>query len=284
MFRKLCVALVLIGTMAITLSCSGNGSNTSKVVMGNNSVSTESPITENNKTNKDDSQSNLELASQGSYKIVSETYDNNKGTKISYPQISDLIDAKKQKELNEIIKNEALKGNNYYKDVDGKVTIDIKYKIACQEPELLSIIYSGVGNVSGAAHPSNLFYTTNLDITNRKNLRLNDIVNINDDFVNMLVNGSFKAVNSEYEAEYKSQINMLTAEDWKKMLLAADPSDKMGSEFSYMTKDSLGISIGVIHALGDHAEFEIKYKDIWKYIKLKDDAHFLEFFKVIKNQ
>lgn len=209
--------------------------------------------------------------------------DNNKGTKISYPQISDLSDAEKQKELNEIIKNEALKGNNYYKDVDGEVTIDINYKIVCQEPELLSIIYSGVGNVSGAAHPSNLFYTTNLDITNRKNLRLNDIVNINDDFVNMLINGSFKAVNSKYEAEYKSEVNMLTLEEWKKRLLAADPSDKMGSEFSYMTKDSLGISIGVMHALGDHTEFEIKYKDIWKYIKLKDDAHFVEFFKAIKN-
>ena len=48
----------------------------------------------------------------------------------------------------------------------------------------------------------------------------------------------------------------------------------MESEFSYMTKDSLGISIRGIHALGDYAEFEIKYKDIWKYIRLKNNAHF----------
>jgi len=276
MFRKVCVGLVLIGTMAITLSCSGKSSNSSKVVMANNSISTESSITENNKTNKDGAQSNFELESQGSYKIVSETYDNNKGTKISYPQISELSDTEKQKELNEIIKNEALKGNNYYKDVDGEVTIDINYKIVCQEPELLSIIYSGVGNVTGAAHPSNLFYTTNLDIKNTKILRLNDIVDINDDFVNMFINGKFKAVNSDYESEYKSEISMVTFDDWKKRLLTADPSDKMGSEFSYMTKDSLGISIGVIHALGDHAEFEIKYKDILKYIKLKDHTHLSE--------
>ena len=283
MLRKLCVGLVIIGTMAITLSCSGKSSNSSKVVMANNNISAESSITENNKTNENGIQNDLKVSPKNSYKIVDETYDNNKGTKINYPQITDLSDAEKQKGLNEIIKNEALKGNNYYKDVDGDVTIDINYKIVCQEPELISIIYSGVGNVSGAAHPSNLFYTTNLDITNRKSLRLNDIVNINDDFVNMLINGSFKAVNSKYEAEYKSEINMLTLEDWKKRLLAADPSDKMGSEFSYMTKDSLGISIGVMHALGDHTEFEIKYKDIWKYIKLKDDAHFLEFFEDIKN-
>ena len=85
MFRKLYVGLVLIGTMAITLSCSVKSSNSSKVVMANNSISTESSITETNKTNKNDAQSNFELASQGSYKIVSETYDNNKGAKISSP-------------------------------------------------------------------------------------------------------------------------------------------------------------------------------------------------------
>lgn len=283
MLKKLYVGLILIGTMVITLSCNGKTSDSSKEVMVNNSISTESSKIENNKTNENQDQNNVDSLSKISYKIISETYDNNKGTKIIYPQIADLSDTEKQKELNEIIKNEALKGNNYYKDVDGNVTIDINYKIVCQEPELLSIIYSGVGNVSGAAHPSNLFYTTNLDIANRKNLRLSDIVNINDDFVKMLINGEFKAVNSEYESEYKSDINMLTLDDWKKALLAADPLDKMGSEFSYMTKDSLGISIGVIHALGDHAEFEIKYKDIWKYIKLKDDAHLQEFFKTIQN-
>ncbi|OOM78353.1 hypothetical protein CLPUN_19620 [Clostridium puniceum] len=97
MFRKLCAGLVLIGTMAITLSCSGKSSDSSKVVMANNSISTESSITENNKINKNSAQSNFEPASQGSYKIVSKTYDNNKGTKISYPQISDLSDAEKQK-------------------------------------------------------------------------------------------------------------------------------------------------------------------------------------------
>lgn len=282
MFRKLCVGLVIIGIMAITLSCSGKSSDSSKEVIGNNSISSETSVKENNKTNEKNAQNNSESSPKSSYKIINETY-NNKGIKISYPQISDFSDAKKQKELNEIIKNEALKGINYYKDVDGDVTIDINYKIVCQEPELLSIIYSGVGNISGAAHPSNLFYTTNLDITNKKNLRLTDIVNIDDDLVNMLINGGFKAVNSDYESEYKSSINMLTLGDWKKMLQAADPSDKMGSEFSYMTKDSLGISLGVIHALGDHAEFQIKYKDIWKYIKLKDDAHFSEFFKAIEN-
>ncbi|MFL0165687.1 hypothetical protein [Candidatus Clostridium helianthi] len=279
MFRKLCIGLIIIGTIAITVSCSGKTNDLSKEAMANNNVSSESSKIENNKTNGDVAQKANKSSHQSSYKIISETYDDNQGTKISYPQITDFNDAEKQKKLNETIKNEALKGNNYYKDVDGKVTIDIKYEIVCQEPEILSIIYSGVGNVSGAAHPSNLFYTTNLDIINNKKLRLNDIVDVNDDFVNMLIIGKFKAVNSDYEAQYKSDINISSLDDWKKRLLAADPSDNMGSEFCYMTKDSLGLSVGVIHALGDHAEFEIKYKDIWKYIKLKDDAHFQDFFK-----
>ena len=131
MFRKLCVVLTLIGTMAITLSCSGKSGNSTKVVMGNNNISTESSATENNKTNENIAKIILKSSHQSSYKIISETYDNNKGTKINYPQISDLSDVEKQKELNGIIKNEALKGTNYYKDVDGNVTIDINYKIVC---------------------------------------------------------------------------------------------------------------------------------------------------------
>jgi hypothetical protein len=38
--------------------------------------------------------------------------------------------------------------------------------------------------------------------------------------------------------------------------------ENSSNSFSYFTNDSLGISIGVIHVLGDHAEFEIKYEDI----------------------
>ena len=64
MFRKLCVGLILIGTMAITLSCSGKSSNSAKVVMGNNSISTESSITENNKTNENIAKSNFESSHQ----------------------------------------------------------------------------------------------------------------------------------------------------------------------------------------------------------------------------
>lgn len=41
--------------------------------------------------------------------------------------------------------------------------------------------------------------------------------------------------------------------------------------FSYFTNDSLGISIGVIHALGDHAEFEIKYEELKEVIKNENE-------------
>lgn len=49
--------------------------------------------------------------------------------------------------------------------------------------------------------------------------------------------------------------------------MEGDSLDNIGTEkqsdvFSYLTADSLGISIGVSHALGDHAEFEIRYEEI----------------------
>jgi hypothetical protein len=48
--------------------------------------------------------------------------------------------------------------------------------------------------------------------------------------------------------------------------------------FSYFTEDALGISIGVPHVIGDHAEFEIPSRDIQGNIK--DSAIWEDFSSV----
>ena len=53
--------------------------------------------------------------------------------------------------------------------------------------------------------------------------------------------------------------------------------------FSYLTKDSLGISISVGHATGDHAEFEIKYQDIANNLKVENEV-WKDFSSLLKMQ
>lgn len=64
----------------------------------------------------------------------------------------------------------------------------------------------------------------------------------------------------------------LSNQDLLAKLQTADQLERIGENdqsdvFSYWTEDSLGISIGVSHAQGDHAEFEVLKKEIVPFLK-----------------
>ena len=195
-----------------------------------------------------------------------------KEVEIYYPQVAGLNNSNNQKKINEIIKNEALKAMNYYDGDYSDLSLKIDYKILFNSTNLLSIQYSGLGYVKGAAHPNNLFFTTNINVKKGNRFRLKDIVNIDEDFVTKFKGGKFKAKipNHMYE------INTFPVSKWKKSFDNGDSLDNIGTEnhsdtFSYLTRDSLGISIGVSHAAGDHGEFEIKYQDIADNLKAENE-------------
>lgn len=209
------------------------------------------------------------------YKVTelnySKSYDKLKYN-IKYPQISGLSDSDKQKKINSTLKNEALKVLKYYENPYGSVELSIDYKVILKNQNILSIQYSGVGSVSNAAHPNNLFFTTNINIKTGNRLRLKDIVNIDKNFANKFLNGEFKAL----WPEHNEALKQFTNEEIQEYFMEADSLDNIGTEkqsdvFSYFTTDFLGISISVSHAIGDHAEFEIKYKYLKDNIKTKNE-------------
>ncbi|HEX9061681.1 MAG TPA: hypothetical protein VF941_15980 [Clostridia bacterium] len=209
------------------------------------------------------------------YKVTELTYEKN-DTKIKcnikYLKVSDLSDVKRQEQINNILKDEALKVFRYYDNSDGILELNISYKIVLMDKDILSIQYSGIGYVSTAAHPNNLFYTTNINMRTGNKLRLNDIINIDKDFAEKFISGKFKAL----EPHKNEAIKHLSIETILAYFKEADSLDNTGSNkqsdvFSYLTPDSLGISISISHSTGDHAEFEIKYKDIKDNIKVESD-------------
>jgi hypothetical protein len=202
------------------------------------------------------------------YGISSSNYVD-QGVKIAYPQITNLSDVNKQNTLNNLIKTEALKGLNYYAGDHSKLTLEINYEIKLKDANLLSIQYSGVGYVTGDAYPNNLFYTTNIDLNKDKKLNLTDIVHIDHTFVKKFRNGQFSAVNPDQS----SLLNNLSDNDLLNDINNADDLDSVGTDretdtYSYLTKNSLGISFSVNHAAGDHAEFEIDSSNIKDYLKI----------------
>lgn len=228
----------------------------------------------NNADNINDSQEELEELNVFSYDISSMTYtveDDDNNISIEYPVVSGLSDEVNQKKINELIKAEALKVyNTYYcedRDYLGHLNLDIEYTISLENEYILSIQYYGLGNLENAPHPHKLFYTTNIDMMMGNRLRLVDLVNIEEELINMFISGKFEPlcqVQDEFDLGYYGSYD--GAEE------SFINADNMESVFSYLTNDSLGISIPVSHAIGGHAEFEIKYKDITEYLASDSDG------------
>ncbi|NQX71658.1 DUF4163 domain-containing protein [Paenibacillus alba] len=207
------------------------------------------------------------------YEIVKEIYTNNKNIIIHYPQINNLSDNVKQNKVNQIIKDNAY---GYLKDFSqeeiNNLSWDINYRIAWESKNLLSIQYSGYSYDEGAAHPVNQFYSTNIDMEKLITLKLKDLINIDEDFVTKLKKGSLKSTILEQSDTFERHTN----QEWVEMLNNADSNE---SEIkTYLTKDSIGISVEVAHVIGDHAEFEIKYEDLSNNAKYE-----YEIWKEINN-
>jgi len=202
------------------------------------------------------------------YEIVPEDYENG-SVHIRYPQLRQLnAPPERMQMINALLRAEALKGLHYYKDTTHPYTLSIDFTVTLRSSKLLSVQYRGSGYVDGAAHPNPLFYTTNVDLVRGNRLKLDDFVPIDGRLVHKFKHGRFKAVNPRMA----SLPEQLSKDELMRMFQRADDLDRIGTEdqsdtFSYLTKEALGISIGVGHAAGGHAEFEIRYADLTKTFK-----------------
>lgn len=276
MLNKNILIILFISFVVILVSCSigRRGLNI------NTKVQDIQESADKNSSSNNNNQINLENSSIKNYEIIKGSYVK-KNIKINYPQITNFSDVNKQKMVNYIIKKEAVKVLNYYQMDYDELSLEINYDIKWKGLNLLSIQYSGIGNVKGAAHPSNIFYTTNINIYKGSKLRLKDFVKIDESFLEKFKNGQFKAL----RLEHKGLLNNFNNADLIKELNRADSLDNIGTEnqsdiFSYFTKNGLGISVSVVHGAGDHAEFEIKYDDIINNIKSENEI-WKDFFNAM---
>jgi aspartate carbamoyltransferase regulatory subunit len=189
------------------------------------------------------------------YEIISQTY-NDKGITINYPQVSGMCDSQKQEQINEIIKKDALRPTKYFNDLN-KVKINIQYNIKLQGRDFLSIVFSGISDPKGAAHPTSQFYTTNINLNTGEKLKLKDLISIDDSLISKIKKGKIITVSPEVT------LDKLAYTD-SKLLQAVNIADEeeLDGASSYFTKDSLGINVCISHPIGDNAQFEINYKDI----------------------
>jgi hypothetical protein len=245
MFKKKIFTVIMILFSLVLISCSAN--NDSATNEGYNSSSTviqkqtqEPSSTENGNTNN---QQVTDSSNSTMYDLTKESYnDADKNIEINYLQITNLNDNNKEKIINTLIKNDAFQMLEDYKSGDVDLTVlEIDYEIKLKSEKILSIQYSGYANFKNSAHPYHIFFTTNININNENDIKLIELVNINKDFVELFRSKKFKSVSPIYQTGYlESYSNDELIETFKTAEL-------------YLTTDSLGISVDVPYAIGNHA-------------------------------
>lgn len=208
------------------------------------------------------------------YTVTGEIHEEKDGTlehRIEYPQVSGLDDEGIRKKINDTIKQEALKALDYCKVSRPSENIDIGYRISRRSPSLLSVEFDGTA-----------YFTLTIDTRTGDRVRLKDIVNTGAGFAGKLLDGS-AAVSGESGT---GAITNLDPGALEKFLAGADTPENIAAPekphvFSYLTTDSLGISIASGHVTGDPAEggqgedhrpsagrvvFEVRFGDLADHI------------------
>lgn len=205
-------------------------------------------------------------AGDAEYRIARHAYVNN-GIMINYPQVAEMGDYAKQERINELIKKEALfLLAGYSEEQLSRLTLEVKCEIKVQKSEICSIVYSGYLYLQGSAHPLHVFYTTNIDMRDGSRLRIQDIFNINGNFIVKIINGRYFLASrtipmKRIKPAVMELLEALDTADWK-----GYPQNKHGT-YTYFTSDSLGVSIQVPHPYGDHVEIEVPYSAIANHVK-----------------
>ncbi|WP_219834744.1 DUF4163 domain-containing protein [Paenibacillus sp. R14(2021)] len=184
---------------------------------------------------------------------------------IQYPSIVGLNDPYMEKKVNQRLKSDALEITKLYQE-DDKTSLDIMFIPTWIGKSLLSIQYIGTEYTSGAAHPINIMYTSNVNLLNAKKITLQDAVKVTDDFIELYKLGNYIKFNPNLDVgtdAMKELANFSNPELIRYFTHADEASENNALQvFTYFTKDALGISAGTAHALGDHFEIEVQYKDL----------------------
>ncbi|NOW05653.1 DUF4163 domain-containing protein [Clostridium beijerinckii] len=221
-----------------------------------------------NKTNN----SNMKISLNNElkqYEIVDEVYSKDH-VKINYPQIKNYADAVKLDSINKDLKNAALSIVNIYVENNtniNDINMEVNYEVKTKNNKYISIAFNGLVNIKGTAYPTSIFYTVNIDLEKGSIVGLSDYANVQDVLKKLKKLDDVKMLseNEELIEAQKSVIKNISDDELLNILKDADFHQKDGvieipkkGAYSYMEDNKIVISIPMIHAIGDHAEFIIE--------------------------
>lgn len=176
---------------------------------------------------------------------------------IQYPVVSQMDDAAKQEQINELLKTNAL-SIIQANDLDGsKDTLTVKCEVISADRKRLTAVYKGDRMSEGAAYSVSVFYTNTVDLNQVRDLGLSDYTDaytmagyvLSDDVEFLGVTQDIKDAFLEYRDSLDLDI-LTEVFDGADFPLASETA--WPESFSYENHGTICFSVPVPHALGDY--------------------------------
>ena len=176
---------------------------------------------------------------------------------IQYPVVSQMDDAAKQDQVNELLKTNALSIIQANDLDESKDTLTVKCEVISADRKRLTSVYKGDRMSEGAAYPVSVFYTNTVDLNQVRDLGLSDYTDaytmagyvLSDDVEFLGVTQDTKDAFLEYRDSLDLDI-LTEVFDGADFPLASETA--WPESFSYENHGTICFSVPVPHALRDY--------------------------------
>ncbi len=160
---------------------------------------------------------------------------------------------------NDVLNSQVEEPIKAYRDVNNnkvKLTLDLKYQVTLSTAELLSVVYTGYSNIEGAAHPTGDIYALTIDLKNVTKLKLSDFTTIDTNLAQK-IKQSTAVTNDAVKNGVDKNVLITAIQSTDDQTIIQGLKDQWAYNTFYVTPNSLVVSIGVVHAIGDYALIEL---------------------------
>lgn len=195
------------------------------------------------------------------YDIESVTYEDTLNgsckVKVVFPQLIDMENTELQNIINENVKQMVMQEISE----EGLTAYGLGYQVATQGTGILSVIFRGYCNYEGAAHPTNLIRTMNLDLTTGRNLRLKDYADMAQIVSGLETASGYEIISEGVDmADFSAFLNNGYVTDYAMTLLDYDVDwnnqELIPAGYSAIRNNHVVLFVEAEHAMGDYVELE----------------------------
>ncbi len=137
--------------------------------------------------------------------------------------------------------------------------IDIDCEIVCKADDMISVIFEGIANRKGSAHPTYCFFSLNVDSATEEPILFGDVYTVNDTLYDKFREYAYEALVRKADEQWLNDLDFSKLCPKERFLSGLQEEN---GYYAFFTQTGVGIAYPVAHSIGDYQKVEIPYAEI----------------------